>query len=332
MEKRSNRAAVLFGLSLVALAAISASRASADDKLNIVYTHHSSASNPFWQAVKKGFDDACAKIEANCQMIFTQTEGSVDQEVANQQAALARKPDALITTLVDNNAFLANLKDAKAKGVIVIASNVDATEGPELQLRQAFVGQNFVPAGATLGRRMAELFPKEGPIRVLVGINSPGQNWSEQRAKGILMGLDEFKKANPNREIVIDKLDVSPEGAVVADRVGAYLSAHPDTTAYIDTGLWHSNVARVLKDRGIPPGKVLLGGFDLAPQVIEQLKAGYIQVEIDQQPYEQGFLPVMQVYLEKKIGLAPADIDSGEAVFTPEQADQLMSLAKQGVR
>ncbi len=59
-------------------------------------------------------------------MIFTQTEGSVEQEVANQQAALARKPDALITTLVDNNAFLGNLKEAKEKGVIVIASNVDA--------------------------------------------------------------------------------------------------------------------------------------------------------------------------------------------------------------
>jgi hypothetical protein len=28
----------------------------------------------------------------------------------------------------------------------------------------------------------------------------------------------------------------------------------------------------------------------------------------------------------------PSNIDSGEAVFTPEQADQLMSLAKQGLR
>jgi simple sugar transport system substrate-binding protein len=302
------------------------------EPLSIVFTIHSSASNPFWQAVKKGFDDACGKVQANCQMIFTQTEGAVDQEVANQQAALVRKPDALITTLVDNNAFLGNLKDAKAKGVIVIASNVDATEGPELDLREGFVGQNFIPAGATLGRRMAALLPKEGPIRVLVGVNSPGQNWSEQRAKGIMNGLEELKKANPNRQVVIDRLDVSPEGAVVADRVGAYLSAHPDLNAYIDTGLWHSNVARMLKDRGIPPGKILLGGFDLAPQVIEQLKAGYIQVEIDQQPYEQGFLPVMQVYLQKKVGLAPADIDTGEAVFTPEAADSLMGLAKQGLR
>jgi simple sugar transport system substrate-binding protein len=317
----------------VALVAFAPRPAAADDKpLTIVYTHHSSASNPFWQAVKKGFDDACAKIQANCQMVFTQTEGSVEQEVANQQAALARKPDALITTLVDNNAFLGNLKEAKEKGVIVIASNVDATEGPELEYRQAFVGQNFVPAGRTLGRRMSALFPKEGPIRVLVGVNAPGQNWSEQRAKGIMLGLEDYKKENPSRQIVIDRLDVSAEGATVSDRVGAYISAHPDTTAYIETGLWHSNVARMLKDRGIPPGKVLLGGFDLAAQVIEQMKNGYIQVEIDQQPYEQGFLPVMQVYLEKKVGLAPADVDSGEAVFTPEQADQLMSLAKQGVR
>ena len=302
------------------------------EPLTIVFTHHSSASNPFWQAVKKGFDDACAKVQANCQMIFTQTEGSVDQEVANQQAALARKPDALITTLVDNNAFVGNLKDAKAKGVIVIASNVDATEGPELELREAFVGQNFIPAGTRLGKRMAALLPKEGPIRILVGVNSPGQNWSESRAKGIMNGLEEFKKANPDRQIVIDRLDVSPEGAVVADRVGAYLSAHPDLNAYIDTGLWHSNVARMLKDRGIPAGKILLGGFDLAPQVIEQMKNGYIQVEIDQQPFEQGFLPVMQVYLQKKVGLAPSDIDTGEAAFTPESADSLMGLAKQGLR
>ena len=134
MVKRSIALQVSSGVGAAALSFALAGPAAAEEKLNIVFTHHSSASNPFWQAVKKGFDDACAKIQANCQMVFTQTEGSIDQEVANQQAALARKPDALITTLVDNNAFVGNLKDAKAKGVIVIASNVDATEGPELRI------------------------------------------------------------------------------------------------------------------------------------------------------------------------------------------------------
>jgi simple sugar transport system substrate-binding protein len=91
-------------------------------------------------------------------------------------------------------------------------------------------------------------------------------------------------------------------------------------------------VAGVLKDRKIAPGKVLLGGFDLVPQVLDMMKSGYIQIEIDQQPYEQGFMPVMEAYLKKNIGLAPADIDTGEAVITPDQADSIMELSKQGKR
>lgn len=304
----------------------------AADALNIVFTCHSSTTNSFWQAVKLGFDDACAKIGANGQFIFVQNEGSIEQQVANMQAALARKPDALITSLVDNNAFIGVLKDAKEKGITIISSNVDATAGPELTLREAFIGQNFIPAGTNLGKRLSALFPKEGPIHVLVGVSAPGQNWAEQRAQGVMNGLEAYKKANPERQVTIEKIDSGTDLATVSDRVGTYLNAHPDTTAYFDMGFWHAGVAKVLKDRNIPPGKVLLGGFDLVPQVLEMMKAGYIQMEIDQQPYEQGFMPVMEVYLKKNIGLAPADIDTGEGVITPDQVDSIMGLSKQGKR
>ena len=306
--------------------------ASAADTLNIVFTCHSSTTNSFWQAVKLGFDDACTKIGANGQFIFVQNEGSIEQQVANMQAAVARRPDALITSLVDNNAFIGVLKDAKDKGITIISSNVDATAGPELTLREAFIGQNFIPAGTNLGKRLSALFPKEGPIRVLVGVSAPGQNWAEQRAQGVMNGLEGFKKANPDRQFTIEKIDSGTDLATVSDRVGTYLNAHPDTTAYFDMGFWHAGVAKVLKDRNIPPGKVLLGGFDLVPQVLEMMKAGYIQIEIDQQPYEQGFMPVMEVYLKKNVGLAPADIDTGEGVITPDKVDSIMGLSKQGKR
>jgi simple sugar transport system substrate-binding protein len=88
----------------------------------------------------------------------------------------------------------------------------------------------------------------------------------------------------------------------------------------------------VLTDRGVPPGKVLLGGFDLVPEVLDQMKAGYVQVQIDQQPYEQGFMPVMEAYLAKNFGLAPADIDTGQGVVTPDMVDSIMELSTQGVR
>jgi len=301
-------------------------------QLNIAFTVHSATSNTFWQAVKKGFDDACEKIQANCQMIFTQTEGSIAEQQANMQTALAAKPDALITSIVDNNAFDDLIKGARDAGIIVIATNVDDTEGAKGSARQAFIGQGFIPAGYTLGKAQSAHFPKDGPIKVLVGVSAPGQNWSEQRAAGVIKFMDEFKTANPGREVTVERIDSGTDLAVVSDRIGAYLNAHPDTTAYFDTGFWHAGVARVLADRGVPPGKVLLGGFDLVPEVLEQMKAGYVQVQIDQQPYEQGFLPVMEVYLAKTVGLAPADVDTGQGVVTPDQVDAIMELSKQGVR
>lgn len=314
------------------LGTILASGAEAQAPLNIVFTHHSSASNTFWQAVKKGFDDACSKLQANCQMIFTQTEGAVDQQVANMQAAIARNPDALITSIVDNKALDGIIADARAKGIIVIGSNVDDTEGAKGNARQAFIGQGFIPAGYTLGKAQSANFPKDGPINVLVGVSAPGQNWSEQRAAGVMKFMDEFKAANPGRDVNVERIDSGTDLATTADRVGAYLNAHPDTTAYFDTGFWHAAVARVLRDRGVPPGKVLLGGFDLVPEVLQEMKSGYVQVQIDQQPYEQGFMPVMEVYLAKTVGLAPADIDTGQGVVTPDQVDAIMELSTKGMR
>lgn len=302
------------------------------ENLNIVFTHHSSASNTFWQAVKKGFDDACGKISANCQMVFTQTEGSIEQQVANMEAALARKPDALLTSIVDDRALDGVIQKAVDDGVIVIGVNVDDSEGAAGNARAAFVGQGFRPAGYSLGSAMSKHFPAEGPIKVLVGISAPGQNWSEARGGGVMDFLEDFKKANPGRDISWERIDSGTDLAVTADRIGAYLNANPDTTAYFDTGFWHAAVARVLKDRGVEPGKVLLGGFDLVPEVVQQMQAGYVQVQVDQQPYMQGFMPVMEVYLSKTVGLAPADIDTGQGIVTPAEADAIMELSAKGMR
>ncbi|WP_136646367.1 sugar ABC transporter substrate-binding protein [Tabrizicola sp. YIM 78059] len=325
--KRTNGLAAL----TAALLMTSALSARAQDAIDIVFTHHSSASNTFWQAVKKGFDDACGKVGANCQMLFTQTEGSIQDQLANIEAAIAQQPDAILTSIVDNTALDEVLKRARDAGITVIGVNVDDLEGAAGNPRQAFVGQGFLAAGYSLGKAQSANFPAEGPIKVLVGISAPGQNWSEQRGQGVINFLEEYK-ASSGRDITWEKIDSGTDLAVTADRVGAYLAANPDTTAYFDTGFWHAAVARVLADRGIEPGKVLLGGFDLVPEVVEQMQKGYVQVQVDQQPYMQGFIPVMMVYLNETIGLAPADVDTGQGIVTPADADAIMELSAQGLR
>ena len=321
------------GLAIAALLSTVSTVAWADTKpLEIVFTVHSGASNTFWQAVQKGYEDACGKIAANCQMVYVQTDGSVQEQVANMEAALARKPDAIITSIVDNNAFDDVIKRARDAGVIVIASNVDDLEGAKGNARQAFIGQGFVPAGHSLAAAQWKNMPKTGPLHILVGVSGPGQNWSEQRALGVTNFLDEQIAAHPELKITYEKIDSGTDLATTGDRVGAYLSAHPETNAYFDTGFWDAAVARVLTDRGVPAGKVLLGGFDLVPEVLDQMKAGYIQVAVDQQPYMQGFMPVMEVYLAKTVGLAPSDIDTGQGIVTPDMVGPIVELSAKGLR
>ena len=311
---------------------VSTTAALAASPLTTVFISHSSPSNTFWQAVKKGYDDACARVQAQCQLVLTQTEGSVEQAIANLQAAIARKPDAIFVAIVDDKAYDGPIADARAKGIQVLAVNVDDSQGAAGSERQGFIGQSFVAAGYSLGKAQAKNFPKEGPLRVLMGVSAPGQTWSEQRAGGVLKFLDDYKKDNPSRQVTVDKIDSGTDLAVTADRVGAYLNAHPDTTAYFDCGYWEAGVARVLKDRGVAPGKVLLGGFDLVPEVLQQMKSGFIQTAVDQQPYMQGFMPVMEAYLTKNFGLAAADIDTGQGIVTPDKVDAIMALSKQGLR
>lgn len=318
-------AGTALGLSMMASAAYA-------EGLNITFISHSSASNTFWQSVKKGFDDGCARVEATCQLILTQTEGSVEQAVANLQAAIATRPDAIFVAIVDDKAYDAVIQEAADAGILVLAVNVDDSQGAKGNARKAFVGQGFIAAGYSLAKAQSLNFPKDGPLNLLVGVNAPGQTWSEQRAAGVTKFLEEYKAEHTDREITITRIDAATDLALTADRIGAYLNANPDTTAYFDTGYWHAGVAKVLKDRGIEPGKVLLGGFDLVPEALQQMTAGYIQVQVDQQPYMQGFMPVMQAYLYKTAGLTPSDIDTGQGIVVPKDVPAIMEMSKQGLR
>ena len=217
-------------------------------------------------------------------------------------------------------------------GIPVVASNVDDTEGAKGNARLAFIGQDFVTAGYALGRAGIAKFPPDGPIKVLVGINVPSDNWSRTRADGIIKALNEFKAANPNREITIDTIDAGVDYGTTGDRFGNFLTGTPDLNAYFDTGFWDVAAVKVLKDRGIPPGKLVIGGFDLVPDVIAAMKEGYIQMAVDQQPYLQGYVPVMQANLMKKYKLSAYDVNTGSAIVTPDQADAIVDLSKQGYR
>ncbi len=77
-------------------------------------------------------------------------------------------------------------------------------------------------------------------------------------------------------------------------------------------------VSQVMQKYGLAKKGVKAGGYDLGPTVLKAVKAGHLDFTIDQQPYLQGWLPVLQLFFYKySSGLvAPSDTNTGIAFVT----------------
>jgi simple sugar transport system substrate-binding protein len=65
------------------------------------------------------------------------------------------------------------------------------------------------------------------------------------------------------------------------------------------------------------------GGFDLVPETLASVKAGDLDYTIDQQPYLQGFLPVLYLYMYKLSGglMFPSQTNTGLLFVTKDNVD-----------
>jgi simple sugar transport system substrate-binding protein len=63
-------------------------------------------------------------------------------------------------------------------------------------------------------------------------------------------------------------------------------------------------------------GKMCAYGFDLGPAQQEALKAGNLTGALGQQPFLQGFWPVMQLYLQIDRGISAANLDTRAQLVT----------------
>lgn len=307
-------------------------QAEAQEQLKFTFVHPSNTSNIFYQAVQKGMNDACALIGADCQMIYVQNEMDIQQELANFEAAIAQNVDGIMVTIVNDTAYDEIVKRAVDAGIPVIAVTTDDSQGADGNARLSFIGQTVKVAGYALAKEMATLFPKEGPVHALLGVSAPGQNWAEARIAGIEQYLEEYKAANPGRSVTWERIDSGLDLAVTGSRVAAYVQQKPETTVYFDAGFWEAGAAVAVKDIGYEPGQLLLAGFDTVPVALEQMKAGYIQRVVDQQPYLQGYLAAIQLDLINKYSLSGWDVDTGRGIVRPEEADAILALSKQGIR
>ena len=62
-------------------------------------------------------------------------------------------------------------------------------------------------------------------------------------------------------------------------------------------------------------------GFDLGPKMLDQIKSGALDGSLGQQPFLQGFYPIVQLYLQIDRGVAAADLDTKAQLVTEDNVE-----------
>jgi len=281
------------------------------------------AGTPFWIPVIKGAEEAGELLGVKVQFMGPE-EFSVEREVNYLESAIAQGFDGIGVAISDAEALDEPIAMAMARGIPVVAFNIDDPYTPNE--RMAFVGQSFTIAGNVLGRELlkGEEIPANAEAVVLIG--EPGNAALEERCTGIEQILDEYGIESERFSAPL----ADPSTAI--DMMKSYIRAHPNLKIIAASEFASAFAGMAMKELGMKPGELLIAGFDLVPDQNQMIKEGYVKFTIDQQPYLQGFQTVMLLYLYKKFGLSPTDINTGVAVVGKDDIDQVVELAEKGYR
>jgi simple sugar transport system substrate-binding protein len=256
--------------------------------------------NTFFVPTQYGIADACKLL--GCSYEWTGSESSnVGQMVDALNTAVASGADGIATSLIDLHAFNAPVEDALAAGIPVVSYNADAPTNKRL----AYIGQNLKLAGEKMGERIVEAV-KEGDVALF--IDTPGSANLQPRIEGAEAAIKASGKPITPHAIATG---TSEPGQL--STIEAYWVGHKETKGmYAVAGDSTAQLGKVMQKFGLV-GKVKAGGFDLAEATQKLLHEGYLEFTIDQQPYLQGFLPILELFLWRASGslTGPAEVDTG---------------------
>jgi simple sugar transport system substrate-binding protein len=255
--------------------------------------------NPFFTPTQSGAADACKLLGCSYQWTGSATS-NVSEMVNAMQSAITAGVNGIGIPLIDLHAFNKPTTSALSAGIPVLAYNADAAGNDRL----AYIGQDLFVSGQQMGAHIASLVPSGD---VVLFIATPGALNIQPRIDGALATL----KSHPSI-----KTHVVATGAALPQElstVDSYAVGHPTTKGFfaVDGGSTQS-IGQVIQKHGLK-GKAVGGGYDLTPVTESTLAAGYLDFTIDQQPYLQGFYPILEMYLynvsQKLSGVA--DVDTG---------------------
>jgi simple sugar transport system substrate-binding protein len=279
-----------------------------------------SVEGKFFEPVKKGMQDAAAMMGVDAE--FTGTRG-VDLKAQAEMVRRAVKDgyDGIALNLIHPEAFDDVVKETIQRGVPVVAFNVDDHATPNARL--AAVNQRLYDAGRTLAKHLAPAIPAGS--HVLMTMHDPGISALEDRLRG---EQDVLREKQVRWTVAITGNDAQKGVDVVA----AALRQNPDIRIVLGTGQADTEAAGLALEKHFATGGFWSAGFDLSPNTLRLIQKGCIRCTIDQQPYIQGFYPVVQLTLYLRYGIMPSNMDAGAAIIDRTNVERVLELTAQKYR
>jgi simple sugar transport system substrate-binding protein len=269
------------------------------EKLRFTFVNHVTT-NPFFVPTRYGAEDACKLL--GCSYQWTGSESANVNEMVNAfNSAISAKADGIAVCLVDLKAFNGPVQKALDADIPVLGYNADAPNE-----RLAYIGQDLFVSGQEMGKRIVDLVG-EGDVALFIA--TPGSLNIQPRIDG---AIDSIKKSG--KPITHHTVATGAALPKELSTIDAYWLGHKETKGMfaVDAGSTQA-VAQVIQKYKLRDQGVKGGGYDLLDPTIKLLAADQIDFTIDQQPYLQGFLPVLQLFMYKasQTLTGVADVNTG---------------------
>ena len=221
--------------------------AGAQEKFKFAFVSHGSIQYPYFVKLKKGMEDACEQVKAECQFVEIVNIANIEEQLRALETVLVKGVDGIVIPLINDDIFDEPIQRAIDQGIPVLTATVDDTEGAAGNARLAFIGGNLPQTGYTLTEALSEFFPAEGDVHVLLGIQAFDQTWAIQRAsRGVRAQLRVRSRIAP----VVPRPDADPR-----------FHPPPHQLGELDLRYWRQTQAA--KDMGVNTDRVKMSCFML---------------------------------------------------------------------
>ena len=328
VSRRSTALVVATGFTAAAFALTNAPSAPAAgsgwcSKVKISY-FKGGASDAFSDILEKGARTAAADTGANVTIIGSGWD--FPKMVQGFREEIAKKPDAISFMGHPGDGAIQPLAiQAKKAGILVDYANVPPAETLK-NVGGGFVGANLRLMGESLAAKSVKDFGLvSGDEAIVAGtFGVPGRSDREDGTVAVL------EKAG----IKVNKLNLNTLGDtngnpdLATATMTASIKKATKLKLIVAAGPVLGNMGNYFKAAGLKPGAVKVSGFDLGATVFAAFASGHVQLSADQEPFKQGYMPIISLCMQKVYGLAPSSVDTSSGFVTTDNYKLVSTLPK----